>query len=207
MTFLDKARSEREEKGIIFVEDGLPINCPFNYGYEEDYNCVGTDCYLCWNREMPNTELVKTVTLPMPPNTEPKNEIDAADYINIYTEGHGKGYTEGLNDAWEFMKKWDNMTYEQSNKIFKSTSLCKVLEYTPQEALVKLKAYEDSKIEVGDVVLVHDEILGVVTYITNQNRIYGFDTLGMIIAEIPFSDCKKTGKHIEIKSFLEQIGE
>lgn len=56
MTFLDKARSERKEKEIKFGEDGFPIGCPEDYGYEKVRMGCSSKCEDCWNREMPNTE-------------------------------------------------------------------------------------------------------------------------------------------------------
>lgn len=114
-------------------------------------------------------------------------------------------YNKGLNDAWEFMKKWDSMNYETSNEMFSSTTLRSILNRTPQEALAKLKAYEEqSKIEVGDILLIYGEE-AVVTRVVDEhaNILFGDGvTNNMPVKELAGD---KTGKHIDIKSFLEQI--
>lgn len=211
MTFKEKLQMECPNE----ICKGVPSACPTTYGYEkyEDRPCKGKElidsalCDECWNREMPNTELVKTVTLPMPPNTEPKNEIDAADYINIYTEGHGKGYTEGLNDAWELAEKiWNEMGIHKRDDVFGFEYAIDVMKHlTPQEALAKLKAYEE-RIEVGDVVEAYEKkfVIANITRTEDATTYFGIARDGMLMCS---EEVKKTGKHIDIKSILDSIGE
>ena len=123
-----------------------------------------------------------------------------------------KTYIDGLNDAWELANKLVqnkmNILGDELGKIFDGHMFLEDIfdNFTPQEALSKLKAYEEAQIEVGDVVLACNEVPIVVTNISN-NMIFGVDTFGLTSARLLFSDCKKTGKHIDIQSILEQIGE
>lgn len=66
-----------------------------------------------------------------------------------------KTYEEGLQDAWELAKKIDLFDTEERTKIFGYITSEYIKEhYTVQEALAKLKAYEEEKeIKVGDVVI------------------------------------------------------
>ena len=116
-----------------------------------------------------------------------------------------ESYNKGLNDAWELVEK---LWYE-SDKILGYVNLNQVLkDYTPQEALAKLKAYEDSKIEVGDVITIDEDRVIVTKVIKGEpcTTIYGIEDNGCSIC---YSDrqFKKTGKHIDIKSILDSIGE
>lgn len=200
MTFLEKAREIDRKEGKNKSDKAIiRANCPYDYGLENNDECnkVGENkCVECWNREMPDTDKSVLVTNP---EFEPK----------IVEKMIERDYKKGLNDAWEFMKKWDKMTCEQSMDIFGTSALRVVLDkHTPQEALAKLKAYEEAqnKVEVGDVVLVLNEFPMVVTNISN-NMIFGVDAEGLTSSRLLFRDCKKTGKHINIEAILEQIGE
>lgn len=70
------------------------------------------------------------------------------------------GYELGLSDAWEAARKIEmepnngGLSFDEMSNIFKKTSAGAVFEdYTPQEAIAKIKAYEDSKeIKRGDEV-------------------------------------------------------
>jgi hypothetical protein len=118
-------------------------------------------------------------------------------------------YNKGLNDAWELAKKivvdCSDMTGEEFSNIFGCYMPKVFVSYTPQEALAKMKAYEEQRnIEVGDVV----ESIGRKGIVTQNNQcsvhIICIDGSSW---EWEITECKKTGKHIDIKSILEQIGE
>ena len=148
-------------------------------------------------------------------------------YEDGYKDGYKKGkkealmevvncedakYNQGLNDAWELAKKLYNLDCNTLEDIYGVDGgfygLMK--EYTPQEALAKIEAYEESKaIKVGDVVKVRtgagSEHLGVVTQITaNQNCaciVYADGSTEMNTA----NNMTKTNKHLDIEHLLEQI--
>lgn len=215
MTFLEKAKSDLKDEE--FSDDGLPCKCPSNYGYEKEYSCSDVECTDCWNREMPNTE-PKADGIPV----IPQSEVDA--WHNAHESGKAEGYEQGLNDAWELVKKIvlkaekGGLNYNDFKNIFGVGDYVSVLEnLTPQEAIAKLKAYEEAqKIEVGDVVFCslvaeddndteNKDNYGVVTGIYRDHYeilMKNGDTTGF-----KKENCKKTGKHLDLASILEQIGE
>lgn len=127
-------------------------------------------------------------------------------------QGKAKTYEEGLNDAWELAKKItlnaeDDFSCDQVEEIFGRDSFCVLGELTPQEALAKIEAYEESKaIKVGDVVYADDEpgSFGVVTWKYN-NGIYVMWDDGSCGDETNIEELHKTGRHIDIEHLLEQI--
>ena len=209
MTFKEKLQMEHPEKVNERFGGGW-LECPDTYGYGNMEGKCTFDCKSCWDREMPNEELVKTVPLPMPPITEPKEEVTQDLYLAGLKIGESTGYNKGLNDAWELARKiWDNGDSE-NQRIFGTFLLGKILrELTPQEALAKLKAYEkQSKIEVGDIVANDkEEIQGLVLDFDSADPCVWVLTENQCVEEWDMCDIKKTDKHIDIKSILEQIGE
>lgn len=125
-----------------------------------------------------------------------------------------KTYSDGLNDAWELAKKVilatddGGISLNDITEIFGS-AYCALRDFTYEEALAKIEAYEKEKeIEVGDVVKfegLHEEKYGVVS-VRRCGTVNGIRADGT-----PFSwnknDCTKTGKHIDIESLLKEIGE
>ena len=84
-------------------------------------------------------------------------------------EAENKAYSRGLNDAWEVIKK---ITKDESvggysikmmQELFGQTCVYDIVHnYTPAEALVKIKEYEDkqkqdAEIKVGDEVVLNDD--------------------------------------------------
>lgn len=87
-------------------------------------------------------------------------------------------YNKGLNDAWNLTKKIvllardGGYSWQELKDIFGYTDRESVFEtYTPQEALAKVKAYEEecNKIKVGDVVTTNgSELEGIVTKVVGH---------------------------------------
>lgn len=121
-------------------------------------------------------------------------------------------YEQGLNDAWELAKKLfgyscdTKLCCEDLKNIFGSACEMDILRNnTPQEAIIKIEAYEKAKeeIKVGDVVD-NNALKGIVTMVKEKD------------VDIMFKDgsvgtwdkrnCKKTGEHIDISSILQEIG-
>lgn len=121
-----------------------------------------------------------------------------------------KTYEDGLADAWELARKIENKLGSTIlEPIFGSSRIADILDnFTPQEALAKIEAYEESKvIKVGDVVVVKsdDRQKFVVTYIFQErNKVAGVRHDGAQI-EYDIDVVKKTGKHFDIEHLLEQI--
>jgi hypothetical protein len=87
-------------------------------------------------------------------------------------------YNKGLNDAWELAKKiilpshMGGYTTDEFKNIFgKNTYISAISDFTPQEALAKVKKYEEHNvIKVGDVVRLKGcSVEGIVTRITETN--------------------------------------
>lgn len=182
MTFLEKLLEDYPSANI---ESAIEFECPFKYGYEKIKECKVESneyiCRRCWEREMPETE----------PSCD---EVKAA-------------YDQGLNDAWELAKKiLYGLTRCQLEEIFGTDNEKGILSdaYAPQEALAKLKAYEETQIMVGDVVEVSDRV-GVVVK-TGGNCANVVHDNGNVTCMVLVKDLKKTGKHIDIQSILSQIG-
>ena len=73
-----------------------------------------------------------------------------------------KTYEQGLQDAWELARKIDNMLLDEYDKCF-GLGLQYITNFTYQEALAKIEAYEMSQqIQVGDVVECFIDYKGVV---------------------------------------------
>lgn len=127
-------------------------------------------------------------------------------------------YEKGLNDAWELARKicgatdgeYDNFSTRELYKIFDMSSSAHIInENTYQEALAKLETYEkeQNEIKVGDVVTVCGEKGIVVGYLCGLEEyevwMDGYERPQRICK----NEIKKTGKHIDIQSVLEQIKE
>jgi hypothetical protein len=140
------------------------------------------------------------------PNTEPQ-------FSNPVIE---KAYNTGLNDAWELAKKicvgkyddYHSFSPKELVSVFDTTDLLHIFNLTPQEALAKLKAYEEAQIEVGDVVKYGNTEYVVCSifedFSAHKPNYCGVDRKGRWLGE---NNVTKTGKHIDISSILEQIGE
>ena len=199
MTFLYMAKQERN---ILNEEHFIQDMCPSDLGYEPKEKCkaiIGLEikekyytCRRCWEREMPNTE-----------ESEYAKGVKAGlDSIECEVK---KSYEKGMNDVWEFIfNKTGNMTPSEFSEIFDCMWTRMGDEYTPQEAFAKLKAYEDSKIEVGDVVEVNGR--AIVVNAIRLDCVLGLDRLGEFY-EAEIGKCKKTGKHIDIQQILDSIGD
>jgi hypothetical protein len=118
-----------------------------------------------------------------------------------------KTYEEGLQDAWELARKIFTTECFALQKLFGHSDEGQIIMTNdPQEALAKLKAYEETQeIKVGDVVYADDEpdTYGVVTWV-KDNFIYVMWNDGSCGSERKNEFCK-TSKHIDIESLLGQI--
>ena len=180
MTFREKLAKEHPNKTEYKY-------CPYELGYEEKYDCKGVICLDCWGREIPATKSEETPTLPT--DTE--------------------AYNKGLQDAWELALKYIKMGVTERKKVFHihdCESFFGII--APQEALAKLKAYEEEQeqIKVGDVVQICglNKTYVVTTIDTDRGNKYycGIGEKGTWFFQ---RDVVKTGKHIDVNALLEQI--
>ena len=125
-----------------------------------------------------------------------------------YLQKDEKTYSDGLNDAWELARKIENKLGSTIlEPIFGSSRIADILDnFTPQEALAKIEAYEKSKqIQIGDVVEFEAGTIAVVTRIQEGYISVCFEDGGAMGFKESEYDLKKTGRHIDILSILEQI--
>lgn len=123
---------------------------------------------------------------------------------------------EGQNEAWELAKKivddvWNGgYSEEKLKQIFGNaiSQLC-IVKNTYSEAAAKVAEWEKAKekIKVGDVLegIYDNEVKCIVTNLCPDNMAYlVFDDGTAGVYEL--DNLKKTGRHIDIDSFLKQIG-
>lgn len=125
-----------------------------------------------------------------------------------------KVLNDGRNEVWELAKKLWHNDARTNDDIYGIEYFIDIAnEYTPQEALAKLEAYEKEqekvrqKIMVGDIVTLEDGIKGVVMDEDGVDNVAIFTENGCIEAWMNKKYITKTGKHIDIQSLLEQIKE
>ena len=132
-----------------------------------------------------------------------------SDYINEhYGDLQDTAYQRGLEDAWEAAKKlFSSMADSDIEKAFpiewNNGGFKALMNLQPQEAIEKLKAYEekqkvDDKIEAGDEVKAEDGT--VVFFVTWMSDccICGVDKEGKCYSYEPNEICGKTGRHFDI---------
>lgn len=217
MTFREKVAKEHPECLDEYSKGGV-MGCPcsIEYKYEQDYWCGDGcghhdndgKCTECWDREIPTTPIQKATSAFVAMGTALKEHVSS--------------YNQGLQDAWELAKK---IAMEKSNGGFDVYEIVGIfgfndmdaifMSYTPQEALAKLKAYEEAqeekrkaeemaKIHVGDVVK-YDGIQAVVMDIDTVGNVALFTENACIESWIPQCLVKKTSKNIDVESLLGQI--
>lgn len=122
-----------------------------------------------------------------------------------------EAYNKGLEAAWKLAKVIGDYTWQKNDEIFGCTNPWMVLrDYTPQEALEKIEAYEkeQAEVKVGDVVKVEAERCPFVVIAIYGNDVWCYRmAVGLRpLQNLTMDMIKKTGKHIDIQSVLEQIG-
>jgi hypothetical protein len=139
-----------------------------------------------------------------------------SDYINEhFSDLQDTAYQRGLEDAWEAARKivvdTDNggIALGTLGEIFGTQAYsCIMRDNTAQEAIAKLKAYEDKQkdsIEVGDEVIDRD---GDITIVTNiHERLFdGLCNDGSTMGDLFLEDVRKTGRHFDhIDKLLEAM--
>lgn len=108
-------------------------------------------------------------------------------------------------EAWEIAKKILLYPDHELEEIFGRTE--PLLELTPQEAKAKIEAWEaEGEIEVGDVVDICGDKGIVTSFGTDGDRIDVLYLDGIVNSYRKDKGIKKTGRHIDIKGILNQIG-
>ena len=145
-----------------------------------------------------------------------KKGYDAGIIASSFVDESDEAYQRGLEDAWEAAKKlFSSMADSDIEKAFpiewNNGGFKALMNLQPQEAIAKLKAYEDKQkdsIEVGDEVEWDGDCF-IVTKIFQPHNMKeqcdGIDDDGSVYHDILMEDLKKTGKHYDIASILEAM--
>ena len=127
-------------------------------------------------------------------------------------------YQRGLDDAWEAARKValnsndGGLSIEKLDEIFDRYTLQQVLkEYTAKQAIEKLQAYEEKQ-KAEDEIMVGDEVkwnsdLITVTRLYDDGGLNWCDGIGNDgrAFHILEENVRKTGRHFDIKSILEEM--
>jgi hypothetical protein len=139
-----------------------------------------------------------------------------SDYINEhFGDLQDTAYQRGLNEAWECGKKlaW-TAKYggygERLSDVFGRDDTFDFYDYTPNEAIAKLKAYEekqnaDDEIKVGDEVIYNNTIKCLVVRPETDERYAVLIDGNGHHHSADHRECKKTGRHFDIKGILEAM--
>lgn len=188
------------------------------------------ECYEVAHTSMWNTIRTERVTEPLSTYTKPleaKIRRQAAEITRLLAENKRlkaengnviweieQAFDRGCNAAWKLARKIFSMEIKDIEDIFIETgawNLGTVLDNnTYPEATAKVEAWEKAKkeIKVGDVLedVASSNVKCVVTNIYPSNiayLVFNDGSAGMHELE----NMTKTGRHIDIDSFLKQIGE
>jgi hypothetical protein len=157
---------------------------------------VGSDEYPLSGKEM--DDVLKAV------NTVQKHQSE----INLDDAGYDEGYKDGLNEAWNGIRKIFNMPCGEVKQMFGTAYYPEVIEKnTASEVLEKIKAYEQ-RLEVGDEVI-HKTITKCKPHVITQIRAEWVGVLSEKGYQLTWEKKKvvKTGKHYDIQSILDGLKE
>ena len=135
-------------------------------------------------------------------------------YGDQHEEEYNQTFNKGAEMAWELARKIvlkNGYSAYDLHEIFNCCGSHQALEdYTYQEATAKVAEWEKAKEEicVGDVVRFkeNNSVEFCVTDILDDSFLYGINAEGGIYSNINIEFVEKTGRHIDIDSFLKQIG-
>ena len=142
-------------------------------------------------------------------------KIDAYELCgDQHEEEYNQAFNQGAEAAWELARKINDMDIYDTEEIFIEAGafhLGNVLEnYTYPEAAAKVAEWEKAKeeIEVGDVIRINEDsdFYGLVININPESRIAFVVSENRSLSFISLECCIKTGRHIDVDSFLKQIG-
>ena len=142
-------------------------------------------------------------------------KIDAYELCgDQHEEEYNQAFNQGAEAAWELARKCMLMTDREREIIFGSghNALYGILTYFDyKHAAAKVSQWEKAKeeIKVGDIVKIHegyDEGLCVLGMSTDKKYYNAVDGYGAVYYMLTKEMIAKTGRHIDIDSFLKQIG-
>lgn len=121
-----------------------------------------------------------------------------------------EAYNKGLDDAWELAKKivlpdhLGGYTVDELKDIFGKNTFASLMNtFTPQEALAKVKAYEEhNEIKVGDVVTIRGGVLESIVTLVDGCIIHRLFRDGSCDCGVNKEDLKKIGHFDSIDEFM-----
>ena len=142
-------------------------------------------------------------------------KIDAYELCgDQHEEEYNQAFNQGAEAAWELARKINDMDIYDTEEIFIEVGafhLGNVLEnYTYPEAAAKVAEWEKAKeeIKVGDIVKIREgnnNDLCVLCMSTDKKYYNAVDGYGAVYYLLTKEMIAKTGRHIDIDSFLKQI--
>ena len=137
-----------------------------------------------------------------------------AEPLTTYTE---QARAEGQNEAWELARKivsdiyHDGYNLDELKEIFDSPCYGEIFDLGYTEAAAKVTEWEKAKEEIkaGDIVKIHegnDNDLCVLCMSTDKKYYNAVDGYGAVYYMLTKEMITKTGRHIDVDSFLKQIG-
>ena len=143
-------------------------------------------------------------------------KIDAYELCgDQHEEEYNQAFNQGAEAAWELARKINDMDIYDTEEIFIEAGafhLGNVLEnYTYTEAAAKVAEWEKAKeeIKVGDIVKIREgnnNDLCVLCMSTDKKYYNAVDGYGAVYYLLTKEMIAKTGRHIDVDSFLKQIG-
>ena len=143
-------------------------------------------------------------------------KIDAYELCgDQHEEEYNQAFNQGAEAAWELARKINDMDIYDTEEIFIEAGafhLGNVLEnYTYPEAAAKVTEWEKAKeeIKVGDIVKIcegNNNDLCVLCMSTDKKYYNAVDGYGAVYYLLTKEMIAKTGRHIDVDSFLKQIG-
>ena len=150
---------------------------------------------------------------------ENKKLLCKVDSYELYGDQHEEEYNQAFNQgaetAWELARKiviQNGYSAYDLYEIFGCSDLQHVLEnYTYPEAAAKVAEWKKTKdeIKVGDIVRIHegnDDDLCILCVSTDKKYYNAVDEYGAVYNMLTKGMITKTGRHIDVDSFLKQIG-
>ena len=136
-------------------------------------------------------------------------------YGDQHEEEYNQAFNQGAETAWELARKiviQNGYSAYDLYEIFGCSDLQHVLEnYTYSEAAAKVIEWKKAKEEIkaGDIVRIHegnDDDLCILYVSTDKKYYNAVDEYGAVYNMLTKGMITKTGRHIDIDSFLKQIG-
>ena len=137
------------------------------------------------------------------------------DYSDALKHAKDTAYQRGLNDAWEAARKlFSSMADSDIEKAFpvewNNGGFNALINLQPQEAIAKLKAYEekqkaDDEIKVGDEVIYNGTTKCIVVRPEDDERYASLIDGDGTLYSADHRECKKTGRHFDIDKILAEM--